>query len=78
MKGLNSGQVCLAPDYVIADASIRDELVEKIKESWAQFQADREDKGLRVLNQRQFDRLVGYLAATEDRWPSGVRRMPRV
>lgn len=65
MKGLNSGQVCLAPDYVIADASIRDELVEKIKESWAQFQADREDKGLRVLNQRQFDRLVGYLAATE-------------
>ena len=28
-KLINSGQMCIAPDYVIADATIRDELVEQ-------------------------------------------------
>ena len=31
-KLLNSGQICIAPDYVLADATIRDELVDKIGE----------------------------------------------
>ncbi len=30
-KLVNSGQICIAPDYVLADAKIRDELVDKIK-----------------------------------------------
>jgi len=30
MKLLNAGQTCVAPDYVLADAKIRDELVTKI------------------------------------------------
>ena len=30
-KLINSGQICIAPDYVLADASIRDDLVGKIK-----------------------------------------------
>ena len=29
-KLLNSGQICIAPDYVLADARIRDELVSKM------------------------------------------------
>ena len=29
IKLINSGQTCIAPDYVLADASIRDELVEQ-------------------------------------------------
>ena len=29
-KLINSGQICIAPDYVLADAKIRDELVSKI------------------------------------------------
>lgn len=65
MKGLNSGQVCLAPDYVLVDPAVRDELVEKITAEWEKFQADKTVKTLRVVNERQFDRLVGYLAATE-------------
>ena len=32
-KLINSGQICIAPDYVLADAKIRDELVDKIKEA---------------------------------------------
>ena len=30
IKLMNSGQICIAPDYVLVDASIRDELVDKI------------------------------------------------
>lgn len=65
MKGLNAGQVCLAPDYVLVDPEVRDELVEKISAAWEHFQSDQSSKGLRVVNRRQFDRLSGYLDATE-------------
>ncbi|WP_102144089.1 aldehyde dehydrogenase family protein [Mycobacterium hubeiense] len=63
-KLLNAGQVCLAPDYVLVDAAIRDELVNKIGEAIKTFAAD-EPKGMRIVNQRQFDRLVGYLSETK-------------
>lgn len=60
-KLLNSGQVCLAPDYVLADARIRDELVGKLGAAIKDF----EPQGMRIVNQRQFDRLTGYLADTK-------------
>ncbi|MDT5180867.1 MAG: aldehyde dehydrogenase, partial [Mycobacterium sp.] len=34
-KLINSGQICIAPDYVLADATIRDELVSKIADAVA-------------------------------------------
>ena len=61
MKLLNAGQTCVAPDYVLADASIRDELVSKIGAAVTKFTADKPD-GMRIVNQRQFDRITGYLA----------------
>ena len=63
-KLINSGQICIAPDYVLADASIRDELVNKIKDAVTAFGAG-EDGGKRVINQRQFDRITGYLSDTQ-------------
>jgi aldehyde dehydrogenase (NAD+) len=63
-KLINSGQTCIAPDYVIADAAIRDELVAKIGDAIGKFQAN-ETSGLPIVNQRQFDRLTGYLADTK-------------
>ena len=38
-KLINSGQICIAPDYVLADATIRDELVDKIKDAVTTFEA---------------------------------------
>src|ERR1700694_2298714 len=64
IKLMNSGQTCVAPDYVVADAKIRDELVSKISEAISTFEAD-EPAGVRIVNQRQFDRLTGSLAATK-------------
>ena len=63
-KLINSGQICIAPDYVLADAKIRDELVDKIKDAVASFEPG-EQGGKRIVNQRQFDRLTASLAATK-------------
>jgi aldehyde dehydrogenase (NAD+) len=61
IKTLNAGQTCVAPDYVLADAKIRDELVSKIGAAITKFRSD-EPSGMRIVNQRQFDRLCGYLS----------------
>ena len=63
-KLINSGQICIAPDYVLADAKIRDELVDKIKDAVATFEADNPG-GKRIVNERHFDRLTASLAATK-------------
>lgn len=63
-KLINSGQICIAPDYVIADASIRDQLVDKIRAAVEAFEAG-DTSGKRIVNQRHFDRLVSALAATK-------------
>ena len=62
-KLINSGQICIAPDYILADASIRDELVAKIGEAVATFEAG--SSGKRIVNGRHFDRLTTALAATK-------------
>lgn len=59
-KLLNSGQTCIAPDYILVDRSVRAELLAKIKECYREFRPD-EPEGLRVVNERQFDRLTGLL-----------------
>jgi len=64
VKLLNSGQTCIAPDYLLVHESVKDDLVAKIRTSLAEMSA--EDTGGRpIVNQRQFDRLRGYLAVTK-------------
>lgn len=62
-KLINSGQVCIAPDYVLVDASVRDELVSGIGKAIAKFRAQ-DSGGMRIVNERHFGRLTGALAAT--------------
>jgi len=63
-KFLNTGQTCIAPDYLLVHASVKDKLVEKMKESIQQFYgADAStsyDYG-KIINERRFDKLVSYL-----------------
>jgi aldehyde dehydrogenase (NAD+) len=63
-KLINSGQICIAPDYVLADATIRDELVSKIADAVAAFEAGNSG-GKRIVNERHFNRLTTALAATK-------------
>lgn len=64
IKLLNGGQTCVAPDYVLADAKIRDELVDKIGAALTKFRS-KEPHGIRIVNQRQFDRISGYLSGND-------------
>ena len=63
-KLINSGQICIAPDYVLAEASIRDQLVEKLRAAVDEFEAGNPG-GKRIVNERHFNRLVNALAATK-------------
>jgi aldehyde dehydrogenase (NAD+) len=65
IKILNAGQTCVAPDYVLADATIRDELVSKIGAAITKFRSKDDPSGMRIVNQRQFDRLSGYISQAE-------------
>jgi aldehyde dehydrogenase (NAD+) len=65
VKLLNSGQTCVAPDYVLAEKSIAGELVDKIVADIGQFRSAEKDPSVPIVNQRQFDRLVSLISATD-------------
>ncbi|WP_024448831.1 aldehyde dehydrogenase family protein [Mycolicibacterium iranicum] len=62
-KLINSGQICIAPDYVLADASVRDRLVDELRKTIDKFEAG--NTGKRIVNERHFNRLANALAATK-------------
>ena len=63
-KFLNAGQTCVAPDYVLAEESIREELMAAIKACIRDFYGA-EPLACRdyphIVNRRHFDRLTGLL-----------------
>lgn len=59
-KLLNSGQTCVAPDYLLVDKSIREEFVTKLKATITEFRAG-EPAAQKIVNDRQFGRLAGML-----------------
>lgn len=62
-KTLNAGQVCLAPDYVLAPAEGRDRFVEELQKAVATLYPTIKDNPdyTSIVNQRHFDRLQGLL-----------------
>ncbi len=60
-KFLNCGQTCVAPDYILCDAAIKDELVRQLrKQITQQFGADplqNPDYG-KIINEKHFRRLL--------------------
>ncbi len=71
IKLLNSGQTCIAPDYILADRKIAAELTDKIVATIAKFRAGEQDPSLRIVNERQFDRLVSLISATDGKVVTG-------
>jgi len=64
-KFLNAGQTCLAPDYILADASIHDALIAALREEiLLRFGSDplRNSQLPRIINQRHFLRLQKMIA----------------
>jgi aldehyde dehydrogenase (NAD+) len=63
-KFSNAGQMCVAPDYLLVHTSVKDELLAAMKKVLTNFfgsnAAENENYG-KIINERQFDRLVNYL-----------------
>lgn len=63
-KMVNSGQTCIAPDYVLCKRNIRDALVAKMCETLEEFYGTNPQKSpdlCRIVNVRHFDRLKALL-----------------
>ncbi|MFF2092818.1 aldehyde dehydrogenase [Paenibacillus sp. NPDC058174] len=71
-KFMNTGQTCIAPDYILAHADIKEQLIAKLKETISGFYgtdaAASRDYG-RIVNTRRFDQLAAILE--QDR--AGIR-----
>ena len=89
-KLINSGQICIAPDYVLADAKIRDQLVDKIKDAVDDVRGrkpGRRQAHCERATLRPADRLAGgdqgrrrhrrCLGRVEHQHPAHRRRRPR-
>ena len=63
-KFLNCGQICIAPDYILYDASIKDELIAEIKlqikKQFGEQPLLNENYG-KIINKKHYDRLMSYI-----------------
>ena len=63
-KFSNAGQMCVAPDYVLVHHSKKQELIEAFEKTLPVFfgaDASTSYEYGRIINEKQFDRLTGYL-----------------
>ncbi|MCJ8278760.1 MAG: aldehyde dehydrogenase [Rivularia sp. ALOHA_DT_140] len=68
-KFFNAGQSCIATDYLLVDKKIKNILLDEIKKCLHEFYGENPAKNLdyaRIINHKQFDRLVNYLKELED------------
>ncbi|MDW0109403.1 aldehyde dehydrogenase [Sporosarcina aquimarina] len=63
-KFSNAGQTCVAPDYVMAHASVKEQLIKEMKKAIRRFYGEdasaSSDYG-RIVNEKQYDRLKAIL-----------------
>lgn len=85
-KFLNCGQTCVAPDYVLCDASVRNQLLQALeKEIHRQFgkqPLQNPDYG-KIINEKHFHRLQNLIAADKlvcggESDPSALRIAPTI
>ena len=71
-KITNTGQACVAPDYILVHESRKDELIAKVEEKLQEFLGEKgteQDSPFygRVINERHFDRLTSLLEEALDK-----------
>jgi aldehyde dehydrogenase (NAD+) len=65
---MNAGQTCVAPDYVLGHPEVLRELAPLLREAIHELYGSASDRNPdygRIVNDAQFDRLVGYLGDGE-------------
>lgn len=61
----NAGQTCVAPDYLLVHADIKDRFLEKIEQTLSGFfgaDASLSENYGKIINEQRFDKLIGYLS----------------
>jgi aldehyde dehydrogenase (NAD+) len=64
-KFSNAGQMCVAPDYLLVHASVKEKLVNAMSEAIQQFFTDKPEESYnygKIINEKQFNRITGYLS----------------
>lgn len=64
-KFSNAGQMCVAPDYILAHESVKDKLVNAIKKNIQKFFTEKPEESYnygKIINERQFKRIENYLS----------------
>ncbi len=77
-KAMNAGQVCLAPDYVLAPKEQIDGFVAAAKEATAKMFPTIRDNGdyTAMINQRHFDRVRGLISDAKEKGAEVVEINP--
>ena len=63
-KSLNSGQICIAPDYLFVHESQKDAFIEKLSTNLTVLygqDAQSSDSYSRIINRNHFNRILGYM-----------------
>jgi aldehyde dehydrogenase (NAD+) len=67
-KFSNAGQMCVTPDYVLVQRSVKTELIELLKSCISQFYSNDPSVSYnygKIVNERQFDRLISFIKGAE-------------
>lgn len=79
-KSLNAGQTCIAPDYLLVHREIKEAFIEALQKQFRSLlgkDAKRCRHFVRIVNERAFDRLVGYLKCGTIRFGGTTERDER-
>jgi aldehyde dehydrogenase (NAD+) len=63
-KFSNCGQMCIAPDYLLVHHSVKDKMIQELKQTLHRFfgeNAGAAEHYGKIINEKQFDRIIGYL-----------------
>ena len=69
-KGLNSGQTCIAPDYLLAEEDIKEVLIKAMKNTIKNFYGENpldSKHSSHIINDMQFNRLKKLIEGSKDR-----------
>ena len=67
-KSLNAGQTCIAPDYLLVHKEVKSQLIEALSREFTSLLGDNPKQCkhfVRIVNDKAFDRLVGYLEGAD-------------
>ena len=64
-KAINSGQTCVAPDYLLVQERVKDKLLAKIKSCWEEFFGDALSgvQWPKMVNEKHYRRVMGLMSS---------------